>query len=285
MPHTHVANWTALRPPSSVSPMPGAPSPAKSSNNPLLVLGKITSILDAFSLTRPVLTLADIREATGMPTSTVQRLVTNLTAQGFLDREEDAYRIGLKMAYWAAPATRGKEVLDVISPLLKDLRDTTGETACFFKAEQRYRVCVALAETRHALRREMHLGKILPLHAGSAGRVLLAWDRELLDSVLQAPLEPITETTITSSEDLETAVKRTRADGFAITTGEREDGSSGLSAPVFDSAAGLVGAVTISGPTLRMPREVCDGWVETLLQTAERMTRLIGGRFPGEGKS
>ncbi|WP_256212711.1 hypothetical protein [Arthrobacter sp. yr096] len=77
--------------------------------------------------------------------------------------------IGMRMAYWAAPATRGMEVVDILGPLLKTLRDTTGETACFFKAEQHYRVCVAMADTHHALRREMHLGKIVPLYAGSAG--------------------------------------------------------------------------------------------------------------------
>jgi len=103
-----------------------------------------------------------------------------------------------------------------------------------------------------------------------------------MEAVLRDPLEPITDYTITSSEELEIAVKKTRADGFAITVGEREDGASGLSAPVFDSAAALVGAVTISGPTLRMPLETCQAWVEPLLATAEHMTRLIGGRFPGE---
>ncbi|MET3920360.1 DNA-binding IclR family transcriptional regulator [Arthrobacter sp. UYEF20] len=226
--------------------------------------------------------MAEIRDSTGLPTSTVQRLVGNLVGHGFIDRVDDRYRIGVRMAYWAAPATRGMEVLDIIGPLLKTLRDSTGETACFFKAEQQYRVCVAMADTRHALRREMHLGKILPLHAGSAGRVLLAWDPELMDAVRHAPLESITDSTITSSEDLEAAVKRTRSDGFAITVGEREDGASGLSAPVFDSAAALVGAVTISGPTLRMPLETCEAWVEPLLATADNMTRLIGGRFPGE---
>jgi DNA-binding IclR family transcriptional regulator len=270
-----------MRPASSLNSMASDPT-AKSSGNPLLVLGKITSILDAFSLSNPVLSLSDIREYTGMPTSTVQRLVTNLVSQGFLDREEDSYRIGMRMAYWAAPATRGMEVVDILSPLLKTLRDTTGETACFFKSEQHYRVCVAMAETRHALRREMHLGKVAPLHAGSAGRVLLAWDPELMEAVLRDPLAPITESTITTSEELAVAVKQTLRDGFAITVGEREDGASGLSAPVFDSAAGLVGAVTISGPTLRMPLETCQAWVEPLLTTAEHMTRLIGGRFPGE---
>lgn len=257
-------------------------TPTNQGPAPLLVLAKISDILDSFSLARPELTLAEIRDSTGLPTSTVQRLVGNLVGHGFIDRADDRYRIGVRMAYWAAPATRGMEVLDIIGPLLKSLRESTGETTCFFKAEQHYRVCVAMAETRHALRREMHLGKILPLHAGSAGRVLLAWDTELMDSVMRDPLESITDSTITTSEDLEAAVKRTRTEGFAITVGEREDGASGLSAPVFDSAAALVGAVTISGPTLRMPRETCEAWVEPLLATAENMTRLIGGRFPGE---
>lgn len=274
--------WTGPPLAHSVCPMPAEKPAHTSAGNNLLVLGKITSILDAFSLTRPVLTLGDIREATGMPMSTVQRLVANLTGQGFLDREGDGYRIGLKMAYWAAPATRGKATLDVISPLLADLRDAVGETACFFTAEQNQRVCVAMAETRHALRREMHVGKILPLHAGSASRVLLAWDPELLQRLLRSPLESITDFTITESQALQDAVRRTRTDGFAITTGERENGASGLSAPVFDSSAAILGAVTISGPTIRMPLEVCREWVETLLQTAERMTRMVGGRFPGE---
>ncbi|MGP6175577.1 IclR family transcriptional regulator [Corynebacterium sp. A21] len=259
--------------------------PSTAPQKPLLVLSKISAILDAFTLTRPTLSLSEIREATGMPTSTVQRLVTNLVSQGFLDREDDSFRIGMKMAYWAAPATRGVEVLDLFNPLLKELRDLTGETACFFRPEQEYRVCVAMAETRHTLRRAMRVGAILPLYAGSASQVLLAWNPELLQKVKDTPLQPLTEATITSPEELEAAVKRTRRDGFSITTGEREDGASGMSAPVFDSTGTAVGAVTISGPTMRMPYEVCQGWVEDLLSTAERMTRLIGGRLPDESFS
>ncbi|MBB5167553.1 helix-turn-helix domain-containing protein [Mycobacterium sp. AZCC_0083] len=80
------------------SPRPRQLSPGI---KPLLVLSKISGILDAFSLARPVLTLSELRYATGFPTSTVQRLVANLVAEGFLERDEDRYRIGAKMAYWA----------------------------------------------------------------------------------------------------------------------------------------------------------------------------------------
>lgn len=254
-------------------------------NRPLLVLGKITAILDAFTLARPLLSLGEIREATGIPHSTVQRLVTNLVAQGFLDREADHYRIGMKMAYWAAPATRGLDMRDLFMPSLTSLRDLTGETVCFYQAEQGFRVCVAMAETRHALRREMHVGKILPLHAGSAGQVLLAWDSELETKVLESSLEPLTDQTITDPQVLQAAARETRQRGFAITTGEREDAAAGLSAPVFDTTGSLVGALSIIGPTMRLPHEVCEGWVEDLLTYTERMTRLIGGRFPGEVRS
>jgi DNA-binding IclR family transcriptional regulator len=251
-------------------------------NNPLLVLGKISAILDCFTLSHPSMTLGEIRKATELPTSTVQRLVTNLVDHGFLDREDDSFRIGMKMAYWAAPATRDAPTLKLFAPLLSSLRDLTGETVCFFQAEQGYRVCVAMAETHHALRREMHIGKIIPLTAGSASHVLLAWGQEtLLQGALQA-LHHSSEQASDRSQHLEAAVRRTRRDGFSITIGEREDGASGLAAPVFDPVGSLVGAVQINGPTLRMPRDVCEGWVEDLLTTAERMTRLNGGRFPDE---
>lgn len=254
--------------------------PVSATQRPLLVLGKITEILDAFSLARPSLTLGEIQQATGLPTSTVQRLVTNMVAQGLLDRTGDQIRIGVRMAYWAAAAVKGVDVLTIIQPVLRELRDATGETACFFREEQGFRVCVAMAETRHALRRDMYVGKLLPLHAGSAGRVLLAWDDELAERILSGPLEPITDTTVTDPELLRELVGQTRKDGFAITTAEREDGSSGLSAPVFDSAAELVGALAISGPTIRMPRARCEEWVDLLVGAAEKVTRMLGGRFP-----
>lgn len=258
-------------------------SPA-SSSAPLLVLKKISDILDAFSLRRPELSLTDIREATGLPTSTVQRLVGNLVANGFLDRVGDQYRVGLKMSFWAAPATQDLDRLEIVKPVLTDLRDRLGETACFFESSMHYRVCVAMAETHHMLRREMKVGRILPLHAGSAGRVLLAWTEGLLAEIEAESLDRLTDSTITDRGALRAAVDRAREDGYAITTGERQSGASGLSAPVFDSQGDLVGAVTVMGPTLRMPLEVCEQWVEDLLAAAEQITRMLGGRHPGEAQ-
>jgi DNA-binding IclR family transcriptional regulator len=250
----------------------------------LLVLGKITSILDAFTLARPVLTPAELRAATGLPASTLQRLVANLVQQGFLDRAEDerpgGVRIGVRMAYWAAPTARGLDLLDVAAPVLRGLRDATGETACLFRVEGLHRVCVALAETRHALRRVMRVGMVLPLHAGSAGRVLLAHDDALLRRVLDEDLPSLTDVTITGRDELVAAVRRAREDGVAVTTGERDSGASGLSAPVVDAAGEVVAALTLSGPTLRMTPGWCAAHVDAVVGAAEQVTRMLGGRPP-----
>lgn len=252
------------------------------SSAPLLVLKKITDILDAFSLSRPELSLADIRDATGLPSSTAQRLVGNMVAHGFLDRTKDGYRVGVRMPYWSAPASQNLEIYEAVKPLLKELRDELGETSCLFQASMGYRVCVAMAETTHVLRTSMRVGRILPLHAGSPGRVLLAWDPDLTELTLARELDPMTDSTITDADTLRKAIAQTRADGFSISTGERESGASGLSAPVFNAQADIVGALTIMGPTLRMTQDVCETWVERLLEAAEYATRMIGGRHPVE---
>jgi DNA-binding IclR family transcriptional regulator len=53
-----------------------------------------------------------------------------------------------------------------------------------------------------------------------------------------------------------------------------------LSAPVFDSQAKLVGAMTISGPTSRVTRTLAEQWSDDLVRAAETATRLLGGRLP-----
>lgn len=259
--------------------MPADIDEASSNKKPLLVLGKITEILDAFSLSRPSMTLGELQQATGLPTSTVQRLVTNMADQGLLDRLGDQIRVGTRMAYWAASAMKDLDFLSVVKPVLGEIRDKTGETACLFRVEQHYRVCVAIAETHHALRRDMYVGKLIPLHAGSAGRVLLAWNPVLAEEILNGPLEPITDGTVTSADELRTLVAKAKGDGYAISAGEREDSASGLSAPVFDSSGDILGALMISGPTLRMPRQKCEEWVDLLVGYAEQVTRTIGGRI------
>lgn len=246
---------------------------------PLLVLSKIRGILDSFTLAEPALTLSEIRARTGYPTSTVQRLVANLVAEEFLDREADRFRLGVNFAYWAAAATQQLDMLDVVAPILKKVRDETGETTSLFRVERTFRVCVAMAETRHAIRREMHVGKILPLHAGSSGKVLMAWDDALAARVAAEPLEKLTPATVTEPAALLEELKEVRRTGYSVSRDERDDGAAGVSAPVFSVSGEVIGALGISGPGSRISEAQCHAWAENLVAAAQQVTRLLSGRF------
>lgn len=67
------------------------------------VLGRALTILDSFSADQPSLGLVEISRRTGLPVSTVYRLVGELCAWGAVERMDDLrYRIGSRLAQLAA---------------------------------------------------------------------------------------------------------------------------------------------------------------------------------------
>ena len=153
---------------------------------PLLALGKIIEILDPFSLACPSLTLGEIQLATKLPASTVQRLVSNMAAQGLLDREGDQIRIGVQMSFGAAAIVKDLDVLSILQPVLNQIRDETTETASFFKVQPRLpSVCCDRGNAAGATSRYVHR-QGHPFGCGFASRVLLAWNPDLVRSVLSS---------------------------------------------------------------------------------------------------
>ncbi|HEX6990152.1 MAG TPA: IclR family transcriptional regulator, partial [Bacillota bacterium] len=213
----------------------------------ILVLGKARRILDCFTPDHPELTFREIREATGFPPSTCLRLLQSLKDYGFLEREDDRYRPGVHLLTWAAAATSGMDISRRAGPILRTLRDQTGETATVYVARDDVRVCVALEETYHSVRRRLAIGQVMPLHAGSGGKVLLAFDEQLARRVLAGELRRYTPNTLTDPQAWQDELARVRAAGYAVSCEERDYEAASLSAPVFDETGRLAGALGIVG--------------------------------------
>ncbi len=75
------------------------------------------------------------------------------------------------------------------------------------------------------------VGKILPLHCGAAGKVLLAYlsDKERKRILYGKPLAKFTPSTITDPALLEADLEQIRLDGYAVSVGEREEGAYSVS--------------------------------------------------------
>lgn len=223
-----------------------------SGSAPILLLRKITEILNCFSLESPDPTLQEITRQTRLPASTCQRLVQNMVREGYLDRTGDRYRIGLRLVQWSMPGTFGLDIVRLIKPILQELRDATEESACLYVRDGAFRTVVAVAETRHVIMRPFRVGQVLPIHAGAPGKIFLAFDPEARDALAGTELSGFTPVTPTTWEILDAQTATARAQGLYAAFGERNIDVGSISAPVFDHTGELVAVLGIGFPTQRV---------------------------------
>jgi DNA-binding IclR family transcriptional regulator len=184
------------------------------------VLDKAMTILGAVE-TEPR-TLADLQAATGLPRATAHRLAAALEMHGLLRRDDDGrFELGPHLVTLGRAAAGRFALIAAATPVLRTLRDTTGESVQLFVREGDARRCVVSLESPHGLRWIVPEGSLLPLDLGSSGRVLLG---------------------------------DTPKQGWVESVGEREPGVASVSAPIVDGALVVVAAIAVSGPIERLSR-------------------------------
>jgi DNA-binding IclR family transcriptional regulator len=242
----------------------------------LLVLAKAERILDTFSIEDPELSISEIVARTNLPVSTCVRIVRNLAHDGLLERVGDRYRIGLAIVRWASSALESRSLITHATPSLEWLRDQTGESALLCIRDGRFAVVVAIANSHHAVVRQLHIGEVAPLHAGSRGKVFLAFDPEAYEQIEGRALETFTKSTITLPEELMADIERIRRIGYAVSIEERNEGVAGLSAPIFDKAQRMVGSIGLTGPVTRMGPGIFEDHARLAVEAAAQISQRLG---------
>jgi DNA-binding IclR family transcriptional regulator len=221
------------------------------------VLDKAVLILEA---TKQGASLADLVERSGLPRATAHRLAQALEVHRLLMRDENGrWRPGPRLAEFANAAP--DVLLTAAAPVLSHLRDTTGESAQLFLRRADERVCVASSERASGLRDTVPLGAMLPMTAGSAAHVLLAW--EAPEMVL--PLLPRARFTGRTLAEV-------RRRGWAASVAEREAGVASVSAPVRDRTGRVVAAVSVSGPIERLGRRPGERHALAVVRAGQRLS-------------
>jgi DNA-binding IclR family transcriptional regulator len=203
------------------------------------VLDKSMAVLEA--VRSGARTLADLTTATGLSRATAHRLAVALEVHRLLRRDRTGrWLLGPRLGELAGgPSTDA--LLERAGPVLARLRDGTGESAQLYRRQGDARVCVAAAERRSGLRDTVPVGSVLPMTAGSAAQVLLAW----------SPDDDLPEDAAFSPRTLAEVRRR----GWAASVGEREAGVASVSAPVRGSDGAVLAAVSVSGPIERLTRQ------------------------------
>jgi DNA-binding IclR family transcriptional regulator len=204
------------------------------------VLDKSVLVLEAVAHT-PV-ALGDLVTVTGLPRATAHRLAVALEAHRLLVRDEAGrWAPGPRLAELAQSAP--DPLLAGATPVLAKLRDRTGESAQLYRRYGDERLCIAAAERTSGLRTAVPVGARLPMAAGSAAQVLVAWapDDEQAGLLAAARFGPRT-------------LAEVRRRGWAYSVAQREAGVASVSAPIRDRSGAVVAAISVSGPIERLGR-------------------------------
>lgn len=216
------------------------------------VLGKVMSVLEAFSADDTGVGFTELQRRTGLPKATLHRIAGDLVAARLLTRVDGAFHLGSHLFELGMRASVERTLLEVATPFLEDLYERTRETVHLGLREGAEVVYVAKVGGHRQARSPSRVGGRLPLHATAIGKALLAWaDEEDRVGVLTAPLERRTARTITAPGRLREQLDQVRETGVAF---EYEEGALGLvcvAAPVLDAADRPVAAISVAGAISR----------------------------------
>ncbi|MGH3249305.1 MAG: IclR family transcriptional regulator [Trebonia sp.] len=231
----------------------------------------IRRALDILSLLTgdtPVISIRDITDATGLPKTTVLRLVHTLEGSGLLWATAGGYMAGPGLWRWAYLARQSWQLPAETQAAMRDLGARHAETVNLYVLRDIARVCVAQQESSRALRHVVQVGDELPLWAGASAKILLSDAPEAL-------LARVARRSPDGEERLETLRKwaaDARRDGYAVSHGEREDGISAVAAPITGRSGAVVAALALSGPTLRFTAERVTEFAADLRLAAARLS-------------
>jgi len=240
---------------------------------------KAITILNCFSLTKPVAGVGEISKITGFNPSTVSRLLSTLESRGVVEKVDGygKYQLGYRSYLWGIISQKRNHLASMAKPIMEGLSDEFGEEVSLYILSDRHRVCLERVPSKHQIARVGAVGEIYPLHAGASGRVLLAY---MLDekrkAIINSGLERFTSETITDPTQLEAELSQLRRRGYAVSKAEREPGAFSVVAPVRNADGRVVASLCIAGPLFRLSEEQTEIYTKAVLQAAEQISKRLG---------
>jgi DNA-binding IclR family transcriptional regulator len=251
--------------------------------------GGVASVAKAFAVLdligeRGPTTFGDLVAETGLPKSTLFRLLTTIIECGYAERSAHGeYSVTVKLWRLGAKAINYSLIHPHVLSTLRQIVDATSETAHFSIYDDGCAVYVEKVEGTHPIHAYTSVGGRSPAYASATGKALLAYRPPAEIERVGRHSERHTPTTIRDAAALLDEMALVRKTGIAVNRGEWREGVWGVAAPVVDHRGEVAGAIGLSGP-----RDRIEPAVQTLsiliASCATALTERYGGAVPSSAK-
>lgn len=152
----------------------GGGRPSAGADLPVSMVDRVSLVLRAFSTEGPM-TLAQVTAHTGLPRSSVHRLLEQLTAAGWLARApEQTYELGVNAYEMGQAAFRNNRLLRVATPLMQAFAQRTGYTIQLGVVDRGDTVYLAKVNGRRSGPTPTAVAQRVPAHLTALGKAIMA---------------------------------------------------------------------------------------------------------------
>lgn len=223
------------------------------------------------------LTVPALSERTGIPRSTLYRIVSGLLENQYLLRKPgNMLALGFRLATLGRIAGRVSAWPEITYGELDNVVDVCGQTVKLSVIVGNEVEVIARRESNTRLRITVDTGTRFPITAGAASKVLLAHlPTGTQQELIEEPLPRYTPSTIVDGEDMYAVLAEIRRTGFAYDRGEYVSGIHAVAVPVFDAQNRVLAAVSIAYPSAVEHYRTLEKWKQSLLQCTSRITSML----------
>jgi DNA-binding IclR family transcriptional regulator len=215
--------------------------------------------------------LTDLATAAGLPKSTASRLVSALERRGLIEQDGERGRLrpGPAILRVAERSMLERNLVELSKPALDVLADATGETINLAVPGPDGVEHIAQVDSRHFLGAGQWVGRAVGYEHSANGKVFAAFGRA-------------SGSTGPGGAAAAPELRAVLQDGFATSIDELEVGLSAMAAPVRGARGEVIAALSISGPSLRMPPARIEELRPILISEARTLSHRLGHRDQGE---
>jgi len=195
-------------------------------------------------------TIRDLVDRLGLPRTTVYRILNTLQFHDVVRRSSDGnYRLGPRLLALAARTIGDAHDFDLATlskPHLDRLAQETGEACKVSVRDGDGILVVAGAQGTREYALTVVPGQRLPLHAGAASKILLAFMAKAeLAEFLTRPLARYTSRTLADRKRLQAELGKIRRQGWAQDKGEYAPSIHAFAAPIPNRSGQVIAALSV----------------------------------------
>lgn len=226
-----------------------------------------------------VLTFQEIIGLSGIPKTSVYRMLLSLEDMGFLEKGSDnQYRLGLLFLKYGQLVLNRLDIRQTAYPIMEDLHNDTKEAINLIVRQGDEAMYIEKIDTNQKVRLYTEIGRRSPLYAGACSRVLLSFssDFEIERYLNKRKLAAFAKGTITDRMQLHETILLAREDGYTISYSELEDYTAAIAAPIFNHKGEVIAGLSIAGIDANYQGEQIKQFSEKVKEAAAEISKRLG---------